>query len=292
MLLSKVLFSVSQSVCLAAVILASMVMPGISIGQTAKPDVAPTNNLRGELTKQEQESIAYQKDLPGPVFLYDQSGGFKVMAPGKRVPDFQLFADGKVIIGGSQHDMPTIEFKLEQKEVDRFLNMVVNENRFFELNEKTIMDKMGGKPKVKLMDAPMTRFEINLKKGKKGIAIYALWNARKNYPNIPELEKLARVEAACKAFKIQAHLKDDGPAVLKLVNEELAKKDAAVTPFKLDEIASANRLKSGRFQVRFSRKLPTPKQVEDAKPTEMHALYFRSDAKSKPTVMFMGWPKK
>ena len=103
---------------------------------------------------------------------------------------------------------------------------------------------------------------------------------------------MTRIEAACKAFKIQAHLQDDGPAVLKLVNDELAKKDAAMTPFQLEEIASANRLKSGRFQVRFTRKVPAPNQEKDAKPTEVHALYFRSDTKSEPTVMFMGWPKK
>ena len=244
-----------------------------------------------QLTEQQQQAIQIQTDAKGPIFLYDQSGGFRVAPPTKPAPDFQLFADGRVEVGGANYGMPKLETKLSRSELTRFLNLAVNQNQFYELDEKEIEKKMmAGTPKVQLMDAPTTRFEINLEQGKKAISVYALWNAVKNYPEIDELQRLSKIEQECKSIIMKTHLGDDGDKVLQAVNEAVAKLDQNIAPFTMEEIQNATRLTTGRFQVRFSRELPAANN--QTTPPILSAIYFRKDAKSEPKVSFYGLPKK
>ncbi len=245
-----------------------------------------------ELNKNQLDAIQIQMDTKGPIFLYDQSGGFRIAPPTKPAPDFQLFADGRVEIGGANYGMPKLKSKLSGTELTRFLNLIVNENRFYELNEQEIEKQMkAGKPKLQLRDAPTTRFEINLQQGKKEISVYALWNAFQNFPDVEELERLSNIEKACKLIITQTHLGDDGEKVLKAVNDAVAKLDQKIDPFTMAEIQNATRLTTGRFQVRFTRNLPAS-NGQTSEPKSMSAIYFRSDAKSEPQVNFYGLPKK
>ena len=268
-----------------------VVQAGLS-GQDGQSSPKPQTQ---KLTQTQLEAIQIQMDSEDPIFVYDQSGGYRVAQPTQGPPDFQLFADGKVLVGGTNYAMPKIESKLSEIELTRFLHLVVNENRFYELDEKEIEKQMlAGNEKVKLMDAPTTRFSIALQRGKKDIAVYALWNAVKNFPEIEELKRLSAIERRCKSLITAIHLGDDGEQVLKAVNVAVAKLDRKIAPFTMDEIQNCTRLTSGRFQVRFQRELAPEKKSLNAStpPRNLNAIYFRSDANSEPKVSFYGLPQK
>lgn len=265
-----------------------------SSGASSKPQSAQAADSQSQdLTQQDRDAIQIQMDTKGPIFLYDQSGGFRVVPAGERTADLQLFADGRVLVGGSNFGMPKLESKISETELNEFLHFVVNTNGFYKLDEKEIEKQMkNGNEKVKLMDAATTRFEINLQRGSKGLSVYALWNAVRNYPEIEELRKLSRIEKRCKQMISEIHLGDDGPMVLKLVNQEVAKLDQKLEPFTMDEIQNATRMTTGRFQVRFGRELTVTHDSQAPQKKTISAIYFRSDANSKPTVQFYGLPKK
>jgi hypothetical protein len=250
-----------------------------------------TSSLK--LTQKQADAIQVQMDTEGPVFVYgSRGGGLVVQAAGQKTnPKIQVFSDGKIVVGGSI-GVPRIESKFTELELVEFLDFVVNKNKFYELDSADIKKRIGGKENLTVRDANSSVFMIELQQGKHEVAVYALWNAIKNFPDFEEIQRLAAIEQRCNAEISKVHLGDRGDKVLKTVNKKVAELELGLAPFTLKEMRLAARRANGRFQVSFQRAWPNSAGDSAKAPNLMHAIYFVKDADSEPQVTFYNLPKK
>ena len=262
-------------------------------GPQPRPQKSENTSSLG-LTQKQAEAIQVQMDTEGPIFVFGSSGGGHVAqaAAGQKVnPKFQVFADGKIVVGGTV-GVPKIESKFTEMELVEFLDFVVNKNKFYELDSADIKKRMAGKENLTVRDANSSVFTIELQKGKHEVAVYALWNAVKNFPNFEEIQRLSAIEQRCNAAISKVHLGDQGDKVLKAVNKKVDELGLGLEPFTLKEMRLAALRANGRFQVSFQRAWPNSPGDGAAPPKLMHAIYFVKDADSEPKVTFYSLPKK
>ena len=241
------------------------------------------------------DSIEVDKNQKTPIFVFDISGGMQLAAVEKQPPRFQLYADGSIISGGRPGTVQ-VKGKLTPDELNTFLNLVVKTNDFYGIDQKKLEEKIkAGKKRVTLADAPFTKFSIDIKKGKKAISVYALFNSIQNFPKMDELVRLRTIEFAVAKIVSKIHLDGKGEEVLKVVNEAVKnKKGYDIKPFTLDELYSAKQMRNGRFQVLFTRKPtsagPMPANAEPQ--PDLNVIYFKKDRISEPAISFYGLPPK
>lgn len=247
---------------------------------------------KSSLTEQEAKAIALASDTQGPVFEFAQSGSLlSAAANQKKLIKLQLFADGKVIVGGPR-GVNLTESRMSRQELDQFLNFVVNKQRFYELDSTDIESRMKGKKKLDVNDGSDSIFTVNLKRGKHEVSIYTLWNAVRIFPDFEEVQRLGAIEKRCNLMISKIHLGDRGDEVLTLINTEVKKLDLGLAPFSLDEMRLATPLANGGFQVSFERRLAEDEQVTSSPLHKMHAIYFKRNASTEPKVSFFNLPKK
>ncbi|MFK7767858.1 MAG: hypothetical protein AB8B55_11605 [Mariniblastus sp.] len=249
----------------------------------------PTEN--SEPTKEELAAIEFDVESKEPIFEYFKAKSFVAPTNGKKfVPDLQLFPNGRAILGGRDPRIEKFDSSVSKSELTEFLNLVVNQNRFYEIDmDETEKEMKSKKAKVTIADANSQAFMVNLPKGKKEVQIYALYNAVRNYPEIKDISRLARIEKACDVIMTKIHLGDDGPAALAVVNKACKEHEQKIEPFVMDDLRSATRMKGGRFQVSFQRIYPAVGKTPEQR---LYVIYFRKDADSKPAISFYGLPRK
>ena len=245
------------------------------------------------LSNEQASALEFAADQQTPIFVYGTSGGMGVRpkANGKMgvAPKLQLFADGRIVVSGGP-GVPDVQGKMSAKEHIEFLNFVVNAAEYYQLDSKAIAKTIGGKKDIKVLDSPSTVFIVELGKRRHDVAVYALWSAIKNFPEDTDIKKLAAIEKHCTRIISNVSLGDRGEAVLKLVNTKVAELNLGLKPFKLEEMRLANQMGNGRFQARFTRKLPGAK-AKRIPPTTMHVIYFKKDSETEPEVTFYGLPR-
>ena len=244
-----------------------------------------------EPTKQELAAIEFSVEGKEPIFEYSRAKSQVASTNGKKfIPDLQIFPNGRVVLGGRNPSIKQFDSSISKVDLTQLLHLIVNQNRFYEIDMAETKKQMKSKKvKVTLADANTQAFAIKLPKGKKEIQVYALYNATSNFPDIENVQRLARIEKACNDVITKIHLGDDGPAILALVNKACADHEQEIEPFKLEDLRLATRMIRGRFQVSFQRIYPAVGKTPERK---LNAIYFRKDENSKPSVMFYGLPKK
>ncbi len=262
--------------------------------ETAQPKTAQssTNQTKTEPTKEELAAIEYSVDSKEPIFEYIKTVSHVAPTNGKQfIPDLQIFPNGRAVLGGRNPSIEPFDSKISQSELKALLHLVVNQNRFLEIDEEDMEKRMKANEKVKtqIADGNTVAFRVNLPKGRRQIQIYTLYNAVKNYPEVEDIQRLGRIEKACDAIISKIHLGEDGPAILATVNKACAAHEADIEPFELSDMRLATRMKRGRFQVSFQRIYPAVGKTPERK---LNAIYFRKDEKSEPTVKFYGLPRK
>lgn len=244
------------------------------------------------LTPAQEDAIQIQMDTQGPIFVYDLSGGFRMAAPTeqKPIPKFQLFADGKIVARGGNPPIADVETKLTETELIEFLNFVVNQNEFYGIDMATVAKQMESiQPLPKIADAPTSRFSINLQKGKKEIEAYALFHSIRGFPEVEALQQLARIERRCNRIVSKVHLADDGPYVLQVVNDAIAKQKPDFAPVTMKELRLATRFANGKLQVSFERVLP---EHDGGPGRKANVIFYRRSKDIEPVVKFYGFPQK
>jgi len=224
--------------------------------------------------------VEVDKDQKTPILIYDTSGGERIAPVEKKVPKFQLFADGRVIAGGNPGTR-LINGKLSETELAALLDLVVNENDFFGLVQKDVEAKMG-ESKFTFFDAPNTKFSVDIKDRKNTISIHAMFNVIRTHPNLDEIKRLTNIERELVHISAKIHMGEDANEVLDFANEGLKKKEQnkeqKTAPLKLEEVAMASRGLNGRFQVRFTR-------------GDLHVIYVRKKGEEKPHLSIFGLDK-
>lgn len=246
-----------------------------------------------QLTAPQSKAIEFKKDQQEPLFTFNASGGFRIANQGaKPLPNFQVFADGRIVTGGANPGTPNLNAQMTEAELTRFLNFVVNENQFFEIDPDALKQSMEAKrATVRIADAPTSTFKIQVNQGTKEVSIYALWFSVSNFPELDELNQLSKIEKRCKLIVSKIQLGDDADMVLKQINEAVEKLGLGIKPFVIDELENSARSANGRFQARFGRNLSPDQTTAPANPT-FNAIYFQKDSKTAPEVKFYGLPKK
>lgn len=247
-----------------------------------------------QLTPDELAAIEFDPQQTNPIFTQGYQGSNKAQGQADPPPRFELFVDGKVIVRAAD-GKSEMRSQLSAEQVRSFLHFVVNEKRIYDYEPAAIQRQMAEvKPRTTLLDAPTSRFTVDLKRGKKTVEHYSLFNAKSNYPAITMLGNLLDVEKRCSAIAGKIYLGDDADAVLKFVNKAILDLNRDIAPVALEELRSAVRLPKGRFQVSFARELPA---VDDgatvnAAPKTLNIIYFKKDAETEPVVKFYGLMKE
>ena len=191
------------------------------------------NNLDNsslKLTPKQADAIQVPMEAQGPIFEYGSTGSIVAPAVGRKSNAIlQIFADGKIVVGGGT-GIPKVESRLTDQELTEFLNFIVNENRFYELNSTDIRERMAKEKEMTILDANSSVFKLELQQGKHEVSVYALWNAVKSFPNFEEIQRLSAIEKRCTALTTKAHLGDRGEEVLKTVNEKVAELGLRLAP--------------------------------------------------------------
>ena len=268
--------------------------PQTTPSATIKPKTAQpaTNQTKTEPTKEELAAIEYSVDSKEPIFEYIKTVSHVAPTNGKQfIPDLQIFPNGRAVLGGRNPSIEPFDTNISQPELKALLHLVVNQNRFLEIDEEAMEKQMKAneKGKTQIADGNSVAFRVNLPKGRREIQIYTLYNAVKNYPEVEDIQRLGRIEKACDAIISKIHLGEDGPAILATVNKACAAHETKIEPFELSDMRLATRMKRGRFQVSFQRIYPAVGKTPERK---LNAIYFRKDENSEPTVKFYGLPRK
>ena len=243
--------------------------------------------LDEKLTAEELKAIEIDPESKEPIFVFDQSGGRGLRYGSTRSPLIRVFADGRVVTGGTTAVVEKLEARLTDSELKQFLHFLVNENKFFDIDSKKIEDRFkAAKTNAMTRNGIYTKAAITLKNRKHSFSIYSFDLFEEFFKDWVEVGQIRSIRNRCMALNAKIHIGELGDDVVKRVNEELKKQAPEIAPFEVAEIVTAQRLKKGRFQVRFSRQIGTaPQDV-------LHGIYFIKDEKSEPSIMLLGVPKK
>lgn len=148
-----------------------------------------------------QEAFELPTDKETPVLTFDYSGGFRVRPPEGFVkkPQLQIFPDGRVLRSPNGPNLPSSEIMLSEEQMNAFLESVVNDHKFYEIEPEKIRTEIekSGDP-LRIADAPNLDITINLGQGTHEVSVYAVSFAAQQHPDIKSLADLAAIEKTCR----------------------------------------------------------------------------------------------
>jgi len=121
-------------------------------------------------------------------------------------PYLQIFADGRVLNSPNAPEHPAYEIQLNEEELNAFLNKVVNEHKFYEIDLKKIEKQKaevakgrGGVGIVPIMaDAPTITFSMELGRGNHTYQISSAKSSARHFPDIEGLQNAVAIEDAAR----------------------------------------------------------------------------------------------
>ena len=213
-----------------------------------------------QLSDEQMSKIQIPMDHEGPIFTYDATGGFQRVAPPanpvEKLPRLSIYPDGKIVTGGQDQQIQSCEIQISTDELNHFLSFVVNESRFYEIQESQLKEQMKSSPQERhIADAPTSKFSVDLQDGQHSVEIYALTFAVQAHPANDDLVRLLKIEKRCQQLVAKAHLGNEKQQneLLKSVNNRLQAINPRLEPLTLDHVQWATRFRNGNYQVSFQR---------------------------------------
>jgi hypothetical protein len=213
------------------------------------------------LSEEQLASIQLPMDPEDPVFEYDSSGGLRKAVPQDFVPTpkLQIFADGKIVAGGHNLAIKTCSRVLSKAELNQFLHFVVNMCGFYDLNTKELKNNMADTGKeLFVVDAPTSRFSINLQRGSNSVAIYGLSFAARTFNELDDIQNLLEIQTKCQKLIAFCHLGSEQQAaeLLEKINKQLQTLHPELSGIEAKDVRYATRFTDGRFQGAFQKSYP------------------------------------
>ncbi len=215
------------------------------------------------LSDEQMSKIQIPMDHAGPIFTYDATGGFQRVAPPanpvEKLPRLSIYPDGKIVTGGQDQQIQSCEMQISSDELNRFLNFLINENRFYDIQESALKEQLKSSPPERFIaDAPTSHFAVDLQDGRHIVEIYALTFAVQAHPANDDLVRLLKIEKRCQQLVAMAHLGNEKQQneLLKSVNDRLHVINPSLDPLSLDHVQWATRFRNGNYQVSFQRIYP------------------------------------
>ncbi len=216
-------------------------------------DLVPAQET-SKLTEEQLARIQMPMDPADPVLEYDASGGFRMALPAGFVatPILRVYSDGKVVTGGASSGTKSCEAKLSEDQLNQLLHWIVNEKKFYEIDEDKIKNQLMESANPMLVaDAATSQFKLNLQRGTHSASVYALRMMAPKVKEISEMQTLLALQERCQLLVAKTIIGDDEEqrVLLKAVNAEFAKLHPNHNRFLASDIMFATRYDDGRFRV-------------------------------------------
>ena len=176
-------------------------------------------------------------------------------------PYLQIFADGRVLKSPNAPEYPAYEIQLNEEELNAFLDKVVNEHKFYEIDLDEIAKEKAEAAKGKggigiaprMADAPGITFSMELGRGSHSYQTSSAKSSARLYPNIEALQNIVAIENAARrmVFVAVAGGFDNLERALEKVNEGLEAEGHE--PMTMDLLVGCRKRK-GVTTITFSRK--------------------------------------
>jgi hypothetical protein len=207
-----------------------------------------------KLTEEQLIKIQLPMDPTDPILEYDSTGGFRMALPQGFVstPILRVYADGKVVTGGSAPEAKSCETKLSESQLNQLLHWVVNEKKFYEIDEQEIKRQLLESGNAMMVaDAATSQFKLNLQRGSHQVDVYALMMMAPRNKEVEEMQTLLDVQRRCQLLVAKTTIGDDEEmrVLLEAVNSEFAKSQPNLNKFLANDVTFATRYKDGRYRV-------------------------------------------
>ena len=204
-----------------------------------------------------QEEFDLPTDKNTAVFTFDYSGGFRMRPPEGFVkkPQLQIFPDGRVLRSPNGPNLPSAEIKLTQEQLQAFLDSVVTEYSFYDVDPEGIqaaIKKTG--QQIMIADAPNVDVSILLGQGRHEVSVYAVSHAARQFPDIKPLANLAAIEKLCRRMISVADLGgfEQLDAAIAKVNEKLAADHPKIPRMTVEQLQFASKTNDKSVSASFS----------------------------------------
>ncbi len=202
--------------------------------------------LLASIALKAQEAFELPTDNDTPVLTFDYSGGFRMRPPEGfvKLPQLQIFPNGRVLRSPNGPNMPSSEITLNEDQLNAFLEDVVNQHKFYEIEADAIrsaIEKSG--KQVRIADAPSLDVSINLGQGTHEVSVYAVSFSARQFPDIEPLANLAAIEKTCRHLLAVTDLGgfENLEKSIEQVNEKLAKDHPEIPAMTVDNLQFASK---------------------------------------------------
>ena len=232
----KKLFPMKQ---IFAIAIAISLFGFLSAAQAQEPEKLPEANLpnQDQVELPESEAAVFKMEFSRKRRLHKLPGAV-------RHPYLQVFADGRVVSSTFLNEVNEIRLTPEQLQV--FLNQVVNENHFYELDIAP--------PPATPSDAGTLKISIELARGTRAIVVDAAKSTDKQPLKTDSLKQIAKIEDLGRKLALTADAGgfENIERALSKVNEQLKAKKLG--QMSVNEIYRANQ-KNDTVTIFFNRKI-------------------------------------
>lgn len=239
---------------------------------------------------QADEKAGYQlpKDPKAVVISMDDKGGFTPPRKTKD-PSMSILRDGTVRVPDLFGLGKDVSGKISEKELQELLKFAIEDNKFFEYDDKKVAAKMkkAGKPPFAIADAATTVVEIRLADKSNKASQYALGFAVNQYKQVDELQQLNAISKRLRGVMNVARLggNDKLEQMLKMANAQLKKMFPKAAPFTAGDLQNVNLRPDGDKIIAFHRSGKTA----DGKPDGTYVgATIQQPTEGKPTVQVNG----
>ena len=228
----------------------------VSIFSLSTAAQGQTRQQQPESKTAAQDKIELPESETTAVFTMEFSGG--LLRPGAeasaRRPFLQVFADGRVVTPKVFGDGEVNEFQLNPEQLQDFLNQVVNENQFYELDTDKIKEQIAAAGPIAIIaDAPTLELSMELPRGTHAVNAYTPKSTSKQLPKVESVKQIADIEDLGRQLSLVANAGgyEKLERALTKVNEQL--KEKGLDLMTVNELYTC-REKDGILTINFNRK--------------------------------------
>lgn len=194
-------------------------------------------------------------DAKKPVLVLDIVGGFRMKEPAgfEPTPMLQIFSDGRVLTGRKSNLVKEVEGQIDLVDLQQLLVFASDDSRFFDLTSEMLKSDIEANRVAKLMDAPTTELEINLKGHSNKVSAYGLPFTPGKLADVPSVSAMLGILSRCKRIVALTRLGsgEEAQTAVAAVNKALTEKSADAPKFTLDNLQSAEQFVDGRSTASF-----------------------------------------
>jgi hypothetical protein len=197
---------------------------------------------------------ALPKDPKTPAIVLDCRGG--MIARQNDEPQFQILADGAVILGAPYGTTKRVEARISQDALRKLVQFIMDEQEFAKFDAEAVRKAIQAKgPGLAVADAGTTVIRVNVDDKAREAEVYALGIMATQHPDIKALAQLRAIEQRLRRQQnvLWARGPDNMRKHLATVNARLKADHPEVPPLIEEHVGAAFVRTDGTFWMQLSR---------------------------------------